>query len=296
MRIVAMAISPCLCLNRRDLGYPEQLNALSDPPESLFIQGSLPLGKMKTLAMVGTRICTIYGKEMAEKIASEAAACGYVIVSGLARGIDTAAHIGALKCGKTIACIGSGFGHLYPKENIGLAQKIESSGTLITEYPPETPPQKHHFPKRNRLIAALADGILLVEAPLESGAMITMNIALSLGKPCFALPGRADVESFRGNHHLIKTSKAKLVENWREMLSHLEPGSVGMQESVQLSLLDLDDEEQALLSCLPTEEIPLDELVRRSQMSVAKVQAALMGLVLKQAIREFPGKIYKKVS
>ena len=163
-----------------DARYPSALLQLSDFPTLLYVKGELPDGK--ALGIVGTRQCTHYGREMAEKIAEEVAVEGVTVVSGLARGIDTAAHLGALKSGRTVAFIGSGLADLYPTENAPLAERIAKQGAVVSEFPMLTPPDRHHFPRRNRLISALSQGVLLVEGPLKSGGMITMQMAESQGK------------------------------------------------------------------------------------------------------------------
>jgi len=271
--------------------YPKSLLQLKDPP-LLYVLGEIP-SLSSSIGIVGTRTCSIYGKEMAEKCAKECAAAGCTIISGLARGIDTAAHIGALHTGKTIAVIGSGLAAIYPQENKALAQEIaDKGGAVISTYPLHTAPQKHHFPARNRILAALSLGMLLVEAPLKSGAMITMDLAYKMGKICAALPGRVDMESFKGNHLLLKTKKAELVENGADLLS-LVLGVSAPENPKQLSLFELDEEEKNLLLKMGKQEKSLEEIAQCAQMPVAKVSALLMGLVLKQMVREFPGKLYK---
>jgi DNA processing protein len=277
--------------------YPESLRKLDDHPVILYLKGTLLPSDQQAVAIVGTRICTLYGREAAEKFGAHCAACGFTVVSGLARGIDTHAHLGALKTGRTIAVIGSGLAHIYPRENEELAAKISTQGAVISELPMNAIPAKHHFPKRNRLVCALSQGVFLAEAPIKSGAMITMDLAFSQKKDCFTLPGRADMESFRGNHYLIKTHKAKLVENAHEMLSILQKDCfphADIKKEEQCSLFDLDPEEQKLMKSFPAHEVCLEELSLLSKFPVAKLSSLLMGLVLKQKIREFPGKFYQK--
>ncbi len=278
----------------RDKSYPGCFLKLQDPPLVLYIRGEITPADSQGLAIVGTRIATLYGKEMAEKIAQEVVGYGLTIISGLARGIDTSAHLGALKGGRTIAFIGSGLSSLYPRENEKLSEQISKNGAVISEYPMKTAPAKHLFPRRNRLIAAFCEGIFLAEAPIKSGAMITLEMAQKLNKKCFALPGRADVESFRGNHLLIKEKKALLVENGQEMVSILQPEKGKLSFHSKMSLSFLDENEHWLLSLFPSEEIGFEELVLRTKLPVAKLSAKLMSLVLKGAIREFPGRLFKK--
>lgn len=280
-----------------DPRYPKALLTLSDPPPTIYIQGAILPEDSRAIAIVGTRLCTQYGLEMAAKIAEELAASGYTIVSGLARGIDTAAHLGALKAGRTLAVIGSGLHRIYPQENIPLAQKIAAQGAVISSFPLDAPPHKHHFPQRNRLISALSQALLLVEAPIKSGAMITVDLALAQGKKCFVLPGRADIDSFRGNHFLIKSQKAQLVENAREMLSILEPehANLSFRPISRSAVKPLSVEEEKLMKQLSSEEILLDALALKTEIPISKLSALLMGLVLKGVVRELPGKSYKKI-
>lgn len=275
--------------------YPKNLEALVDPPLALYCLGDISYFTEPSLAIVGTRTCTLYGKTSAEDFARMCGQHEIPVVSGLARGIDTAAHIGALEYGSTMAVIGSGLAHIYPKENKSLAERIARNGVVCSEYPLFTPPDRFQFPRRNRLIAALAHAALLIEAPIKSGAMGTLEWGSHLGKPCFALPGRIDAESFQGNHQLIKTGKAKLVENAAEMISLLRPGSFGQEKKVHVGVALTPAEEQLLL-LFPQNEISFDELAQASQLPVAHLNALLMGLSIKNIIRVHPGKLFKKVS
>lgn len=277
-----------------DPSYPPSLLKLPDPPPLLYIKGNLQPEDEGGIGVVGTRICSLYGKEMACKISEEIASFELTVVSGLARGIDTAAHEGALRRGRTVAFIGSGLADLYPKDNLHLADRIAKQGAVISEHPMRTPPAKHLFPRRNRLIAAFSEGVFLVEAPVKSGAMITMDLAHTLEKKCFALPGRVDMDSFRGNHLLLKSQKALLVENGQEMVCLLQPEKGKLSFEADHKLAFLEEDERLLLSCFPSEEISFEELAAKTNLPVAKLSAKLMGLVLKEAIREFPGKHYKK--
>lgn len=199
-------------ISYRDPLYPKRLLSHSFFPLLLYVQGSLD-GVSETIAIIGTRNATPYGKEMAEQFGAALASRGVCVISGLARGIDTAAHRGALKSGKTIAVLGSGISSLYPKENQKLADEISERGALVSQYPMLTPPFRSQFPARNKIIAALSDKVLLVESPLQGGGMLTMQFGLEMGKPLFALPGRIDMESFAGNHAWIKSNQAKLIDS-----------------------------------------------------------------------------------
>ena len=281
--------------------YPAALLSLADHPLILYVQGEIQAEDESAVALVGTRLCSIYGREIAEQFATHLAEEGICVVSGLALGIDTAAHIGALKRGRTIAFIGSGLGHIYPKDNQALAIKIANQGAVVSEFPMNFTPQKHHFPRRNRLISAFCKAVLLIEAPMKSGAMLTMDYATAQKKICFTIPGRIDSESFRGNHYLIKNQRAYLVENVPEMVSLLDiqrknASFLHSRPPAQLDFFDLSAEQQQLISSLPQSEVSVEEISARTGLPIAKLNALLMELVLKDKIREFPGKLYKKVT
>ncbi|MGE5195905.1 MAG: DNA-processing protein DprA [Anaerolineae bacterium] len=281
-----------------DLLYPSNLRILSDPPIVLYVSGEIaPDDLKKALGVVGTRQCSNYGTEMARQLSADLAAGGLTIVSGLARGIDTAAHQGALSCGRTIAVLGSGIANLYPRENDGLAQKIKEKGALVSELPMLTPPSKYQFPRRNRLVSALSIGVLLIEAPLKSGAMITMQLAHVQDKRCFALPGRADIDAFRGNHALIKTRKAELVESASDIFTAIPKNLLNLDLSImkdrQISFDGLALEEKEIFQLLRDGELSIEELVLQTKWPIAKLSSQLMKLVLKEKIQELPGKLYK---
>lgn len=273
--------------------YPQCLTRLSDFPVLLYVKGKMKQCDQRSLAIVGTRTASTYGKEMASQIASELASLGFTIVSGLARGIDSAAHLGALQRGRTIAVIGSGLANIYPKENRNLAKTVADNGALISEFSMSTPPNRQTFPQRNRVVSGLSLGVILIEAPEKSGAMITMNKGWSQGKKLFALPGRA-IENFRGNHRLIKEGKAVLIENAEDIVnsfSKLLNMNIISKDKPKFSL---EEEESGLLRQLPDEELSIEEIVLLTKLPISKLNILLMGLVLKKAIKELPGKMYKK--
>lgn len=278
--------------------YPKALLEVADHPALLYVKGQLTPSDKRSIAVVGTRGASVYGMEMAEKISRELVGRGFTIVSGLARGVDTAAHRGALDSkGRTIAVIGSGLANIYPPENRKLAGDVATYGALVSEFPMTTPPDRLNFPQRNRIVSGMTLGTVLVEAPLKSGAMITMDRAFMQGRKLFALPGRADVEGFRGNHSLIKSGKAVLVEDAEDIARHFDDffGLIAPQH-VEHQHFFLDDQEQRLLNIMPTEEIGVDSLVLLTNLPVHQVHTTLMGLILKKAVKEFPGKIYKKIA
>lgn len=274
--------------------FPKALLEIPDHPALLYVQGTLKPQDQHSLAIVGTRHASIYGNEMAESISKQLAANGFTIVSGLARGIDTSAHKGALERGRTLAVIGSGLANLYPPENQSLANSIAQNGALISEFPMMTSPDRQNFPQRNRIVSGMTKGTILIEAPIKSGAMITMDRALQQKKKLFALPGRADCDNFRGNHKLIKNGQALLIENGQDVASHFQE-LFSIQATPRASPR-LDREEQALIDLMPKEEITIDLLATLTPYPIQQINRILMGLVLKKAIKEFPGKIYKKLN
>lgn len=202
--------------------YPKKLLDTPDFPLLLYVKGDIGGLNRPFIAVIGTRQPSAYGLKMADKFAQELTDSGYTIISGLALGIDTAAHKAALYKGRTVAVLGSGIDHIYPKENLPLSQIIENKGALVSEYPPFYKPDRSFFPQRNRIIAGMSQGMLLVEAPLQSGSMIAMDKAYKYNRRCFAIPGPVDNESFKGNHTLIKQNKAKLVESTQDIISAFE--------------------------------------------------------------------------
>ncbi len=277
-------------------GYPKKLLDLPDPPMILYYKGNLSALNAPCIAIVGTRQSSIYGNEMAHAFASDLAAFGFIIVSGLARGVDTAAHIGAIKSGKTAAIIGSGLANIYPAENHQLSNQIAENGCLLSEFSMFTPPDRQNFPQRNRIVAALSNGIVLIEAPNKSGAMITMQSGIALRKKLFALPGRVDNKNFCGNHALIKAGKACLVENAADIANEFEDlfGRQPIQTFPAKPRIELDIEESEFLQLLPIEEISIEEIVQITKRPISALNVLLMKLVLKRALKEFPGKVYKK--
>lgn len=276
--------------------YPKRLLETIDFPLILYVRGTLKKEDQLSLALIGTRSPTLYGKEMAKRFSRELAQSGYSIVSGLARGIDTAVHEGALEGGRTIAVLGSGLASLYPPENAMLAEAIKKNGAVISEFPMETSPERHHFPQRNRIVSGMTLGTFVIEAPLQSGAMLTAERAIGQTRPVFALPGRVDSDCFKGNHALIKEGKAKLVEGVEDILRHYDHFSLPLSfKSSPEPLIRLENEEEFLYSRLPSYELTIEELVSRLQWPITKLNVLLMSLVLKKMIKEYPGKIYKKI-
>ena len=208
-------------LSIEDEGYPECLKHIYDPPQTLFVKGGFLKQDSLAVAIVGTRHPTVYGRDAAQRIAVECAAEGLTVVSGLARGIDTAAHKGALKAGgRTIAVLGSGILNIYPKQNQQLAEEIAENGAVITEFPVNAKPLPINFPQRNRIISGLSLAVVVVEAAARSGSLITAHCALEQGREVFALPGLARSVTSQGTHQLLKEG-ARLVETAQDILEEL---------------------------------------------------------------------------
>lgn len=276
--------------------YPKKLLEIKDFPIILYLSGTFKECDRRSLAVIGSRQSSIYGQEMAHKVCRELAERGYTIVSGLARGIDTAAHRGALKGGRTMAVLGCGLNHLYPEENRALAEEIKQHGALLSEFPMNTPPDKQNFCQRNRIVSGMTLGTILIEAPLQSGAMHTSCKAIEQGRPLFALCGRADWDSFKGNHSLIKGQKAKLFDEVQDILSYFGNTELPLVFKEPMAAhTTLNREESELLRLIPQQELSLEELINHTKMPITKLNATLMSLVLKKMVKEYPGKIYKKV-
>ncbi|MBA3602360.1 MAG: DNA-protecting protein DprA [Parachlamydiaceae bacterium] len=279
--------------------YPKRLLEIPDAPVLLYMQGTLLPADRRSIAIVGTRQLSIYGQEMAHRFAQDLAALGFTIVSGLARGVDTAAHIGALEKGRTIGVIGSGLADIYPAENRKLAERMVTQGAVISEFPMATPPDRQNFPQRNRIVSGMTLGTLLIEAPVKSGAMITMEKGEAQGRPLFAIPGRIDSENFRGNHSLIKQNRAILVESAYEIASYYESlfgkmSPLPSQELTKTLTIPLDKEESLLLESLPNQELSVEQIFLLTKIPISALNVLLMGLVIKGCLKEFPGKVYMK--
>lgn len=205
-----------------DKGYSRNLRNIYDPPMVLYVLGDLLPQDDTAIAIVGSRLASFYGMQQAERLAFELASRGVTVTSGLARGIDSSAHRGALKAGgRTLAVLGSGIFNIYPKEHRGLAEEISENGAVISEFPMMTMPEKWNFPKRNRIISGLSLGVVVVEAAQRSGALITSDIAMEEGREVFAVPGKVDSITSRGTNRLIKQG-AKLVETANDILEELD--------------------------------------------------------------------------
>ena len=217
-----------------DDSYPELLKEISHPPLVLYVKGNVDVLSKRCFAIVGSRNATDYGISMAQRFGAELANLGIVVVSGLARGIDSAAHRAALKSGITVAVTGSGLNRVYPRENTELASAISKQGAVISEYPMSEPPLRENFPRRNRIISGLSKGILVVEAALRSGALITARHGCEQNRDIFAIPGNVDSEGSKGTHALIKEG-AKLVESIEDIVQELPFEFISQEEETASS-------------------------------------------------------------
>ena len=287
---------------RDDAEYPKHLREVYDPPVVLYVKGELSERDALAIAIVGSRRTTLYGQEMARKLAFQLARVGVTVVSGLARGIDTAAHNGALQAkGRTVGVIGCGIDVMYPPENQKLADEIvEKGGAVVTEFPFGVKPDKQNFPMRNRIISGWSLGTVVVEANLKSGALITANQAGEQGRQVFAVPGRADSILSRGTNKLIKDG-AKLTEDVEDILNEFEylfPKRDTEQAEADLlgggtkPALRLSEAEEKVMAHLGQEETAIDEIIRASGLTTACVSATLLALEMKRLVRQLPGKQY----
>ncbi len=292
-----MAARSLRFLTLRDAEYPSPLRRIPQPPPVLYIRGSWEQRDGRAVAIVGSRNATPYGREVADRLASDLVMRGLTIVSGLARGIDAAAHRGALRAGgRTIAVLGSGADIVYPAEHRKLAESIAEQGALVSEFPLGTGPLKGNFPQRNRLISGLSIGVVVVEAAVDSGALITANHALEQGREVFAVPGRARGRFSQGCHRLIKAG-AKLTEGWEDIVEEFGEQVLFPQEAVRLapSLPPLEGEEGRVLQLLGEEPLHIDAVIAGSRLAVPAVAAALLSLEMKGWIKQLSGKTFVRV-
>jgi DNA processing protein len=290
----------CNILTQTDEAYPELLRQIYDPPIVLYVKGSLSSKDKNSVALVGSRQTTHYGVETARKLAYQLAYVGVTVVSGGARGIDTAAHQGALNAkGRTVAVLGTGINIVFPPENGELFERIAASGAVITQFPFNRPADKQSFPIRNRIVAGMTLGTVVVEANLTSGALITAGMATDYGRQVFAVPGRIDSPRSKGTHDLIKKG-AKLCEGAEDVLSEFEylfPPSnrpPEMHQGPGLPAMTLSENDQKVFDALTDEESTIDEIIRRSGLASSTVSVALLGLEMKRVVRQLPGKLFVK--
>lgn len=281
-----------------DADYPEKLRRIYDMPYVLYYNGSLPsFDSTLTIAMVGSRNASIYGSEVATKLAYDLAEAGVIVVSGLARGIDSFSHRGAINAGGiTVAVVGNGLDIVYPRENRELAAFIERHGAIISEYPPGTKPERYHFPQRNRLMSALSEGVLVVEAGLKSGTFITVDFAHEHGKDVFAVPGAIFAKQSEGTNALIKegakmvTGVWDILEEFRYLYRFSPPKNNKLETEPELpkriNRPDLSEDENKICSCLSFQPVQVDSIVRQTGLPIAKISSLLTMLELKGIIEQ----------
>lgn len=274
-------------------GYPEQLRAIFDPPPVIFVRGRLQPADNLAVAVIGARKPSPYGQVVAEKLAKDLAAVGVTVVSGMARGIDSMAHKGALAGGgRTIAVLGCGPDVVYPRENKKIMEQIMDNGAVISEFPPGSPPEAWHFPARNRIISGLSLGTVVVEAGEKSGALITADFALEQGRDVMAVPGNVVSALSRGPHRLIKQG-ARLVEGAGDILDELGLDKLfPLPDNNSEIPLKMSKDEDVLYRLLSLEPVSLEVLINKSGLVPQKVMAALIYLEMKGLTKQLPGKFY----
>ena len=290
--------SGCHILTQEDADYPASLREIYDPPIVLYVKGRLTAQDRNAVALVGSRQVSHYGVETARKLGYQLAYVGVTVVSGGARGVDTAAHTGALAAkGRTVSVFGCGINHITPPENKELFDRIAASGAVITQFPFNRQADRQTFPIRNRIVAGMTLGTVVVEAGLSSGALITANFATEYGRQVFAVPGRIDSPGSKGCHDLIKKG-AKLCEGAEDILSEFEylfptanrPPSAS--ETGTLPALTLSANEQSVFEILDREETGIDEVIQRSGLPASAVSVALFSLEMKRLVKQLPGKVF----
>lgn len=291
--------------------WPTQLEALDDAPAALFVVGDVEALMSPQVAIVGSRNATRDGLDNASRFARTLAKAGFTVTSGLALGVDTAAHRGALTAGRTIAVLGSGPDSIYPASNQSLAMAIVGSGCVVSEFMPGTPPRRAHFPRRNRIISGLSLGTLVIEAGLNSGSLITARLAAEQGRTVCALPGSIHNPMAKGCHRLIKEG-ATLIETANELVDTMRPLALGLGEDIRRRLSDDDSasapieaanadpniaqdaDYQCLQQALGYDPQAIDQLVERSGLSASAVSSMLLILELEGVVNAYPGGRYAK--
>src|SRR5215212_5225285 len=290
----------CHIVTQEDEEYPELLRQIYDPPIVLYVKGTLVKQDKNGVAIVGSRQTTHYGIEVARKLSYQLAYIGVTVVSGGARGIDTAAHQGALSGkGRTICVLGTGINIVFPPENAELFERIAASGAVVSQYPFNRKADKQSFAIRNRIVAGMTLGTVVVEANLTSGALITSNFATEYGRQVFAVPGRIDSPRSKGCHELIKKG-AKLCEGAEDILSEFEylfPASnrpASAAETGVLPALELSETEQLVYETLSHDDISIDDVIERAGLPASAASVALLSLEMKRLVKQLPGRRYIK--
>jgi DNA processing protein len=285
-------------LTREDAAYPALLREIFDPPYVLYFAGRPEVLKEPAVAVVGARRPTPLGRAVAERLARDLAACGLVVASGMAVGIDSLAHWGALQAGRTVAVLGSGLDEIYPRENKDLFRKIAEKGAVLSEFPPDARPLAYRFPLRNRVISGLALAVVVVEATRRSGSLITARLALEENREVMAVPGNITSGLSSGTNWLIKTG-AKLVETWEDVVEELPPPLrerlLAAKKVERAEKPEISAEEKKVFDGLKADELThIDELVETTDVSVSEILARLLSLELKGLVRQAPGKYFQR--
>jgi DNA processing protein len=268
--------------------YPALLKEIYDPPPMLYLKGSLSAQDSRAIAVVGSRYPTLYGQGAAERIARGLSQRGITVVSGLARGIDSCAHRGALAGGgRTVGVLGCGIDVVYPPENRDLFERVAGQGAILSEFPLGTPPDRDHFPTRNRLISGISFGVAIVEATLRSGSLITARFALEQGREVFAVPGNVDSPRSAGTNRLIKEG-AKLVMKAEDIIEEIFP-AWGTMPAMKPSAGPFTAEEERVFSVLGPQFKHIDEIIAQTSLSSAKVSSILLSLELAGQVKQIPG-------
>lgn len=287
------------CMFYLDAEYPDRLRHVARSPVLLYTRGDMQLNTDRVVAVVGTRKPTPYGKMKCEQLIEELQPYSPLIVSGLAYGVDITAHRAAVRHAlQTIGVLGSGFGYIYPQAHENVARSMAAHGGLITEFGYEVGPDKENFPARNRIVAGLADVVVVIESGRSGGSMITAAFADAFHKDVCALPGRAGDTSSEGCNHLIKTHKAHLIENGKDIADLLGWDSESSTNGIQRQLFaDLSEEEQLIVDLIGNgADMHIDALASQSQYSLSELASVLLSLEFKGVVRALPGKRYLIVS
>lgn len=280
-----------------DDDYPQRLKHCDDAPIVLYTKGNGNINPNRVISIVGTRMATRHGKEITESIVEELAKANVTIVSGLAYGIDITAHRACLKSGvPTIACLAHGLDRIYPKEHVNTAREMLNAGALITDFPIGTKPDRENFPKRNRIVAGMADATIVVEAGIKGGALITAELAFGYDRDVFAVPGRVGDVYSAGCHHLMMNNKAALITSANDVLKTLgwdaSPDKKKHQPQTKL-LIDLTEEQEKVVSVLREKSHTIDRLAVLSGYPMSKVASILLDLEFDGVVSNLPGKVYK---
>lgn len=292
----------CRVITQNDTEYPSMLREIYDPPVVLYVKGTLTDVDKNSVAIVGSRQTTHYGIETARKLGYQLAYTGVTVISGGARGIDTAAHQGALSAkGRTIAVLGTAINIVFPPENGELFERIAAHGAVLSQWPFNRNGDRQSFAIRNRIVAGMTLGTVVVEANLTSGALITANFATEYGRQVFAVPGRIDSPRSKGCHDLIKKG-AKLCEGVEDILTEFEylfPSSnrpPSPSETGVLPALELPENEQKVYDVLNNEELSIDDIIRKCGLPASATSVSLFSLEMKRLVRQLPGKMFQKCS